>query len=248
LFFEALGRGFRREPWLERDAVMIDLLKTIGIEKGRPFTPDRSTRAVLDDAIAEVHAWLDARFESAFAPYYAGGHWVAPITPEIAETQATFFEKPGVYSLDARALLYSYAFSSVKRAGSGQFCLFALRDTTGGMLDGSTWYRLVVPAEVPAAQYWSATVYDRATHALIRGLERSSRSSQSPDLQINRDGSIDLYFGPTPPRDLVSNWVPTNPGGVFEVAMRFYRPSRPLFDKTWKLPDIEPLKLERPSC
>ena len=247
-FFEALHRAVQREPWLERDAVMIDLLKTIGIVKGRPFAPDRTARVVLDDAIAEVHAWLDARFESAFAPYYGTGHWVTPITREIAETQATFFEKPGVYSLDARALLYSYAFSSVKRLGSARSYLFALRDKAGCILDGSTCYRLIVPPDVPATQYWSATVYDRATHALIRGLERSSRSSQSPDLQINRDGSIDLYFGPTPPRDMVSNWVPTNAGGVFEVAMRFYGPAKPLFDRTWKLPDIEALKPDRVSC
>jgi len=247
-FFEALHRAVQREPWLERDAVMIDLLKTVGIAKGEPFAPDRTIRAVLDEAIAEVHAWLDARLESAFAPFYDGGHWVTPSSAEIAETQATFFERPGVYSLDARALLYSYTFSSVKHLGAGQFYMFALRDHSGSILDGSTCYRLVVPPEVPASQYWSATVYDRATHALIRGLERSSRSSQTPGLQPNRDGSVDLYFGPQPPRDLASNWVPTNAGGVFEVVLRFYGPRKPLFDKTWRLPDIEALKADRVSC
>ena len=35
-FFEALDRFMQREPWLDRDRVMIDSLKTIGIEKGKP--------------------------------------------------------------------------------------------------------------------------------------------------------------------------------------------------------------------
>jgi hypothetical protein len=41
-----------------------------------------------------------------------------------------------------------------------------------------------------------ATVYDRATHGLIRDMKRASRSSQSPGLQVNGDGSVDIYFRP----------------------------------------------------
>jgi hypothetical protein len=33
--------------------------------------------------------------------------------------------------------------------------------------------------------------------------------------------------------------VPTMPGRQFEAIFRFYGPEKPLFDKTWKLPDIE---------
>jgi hypothetical protein len=39
-FFEALDRFVQREPWLDRDRAMIDQLKSIGIEKGKPFSPD----------------------------------------------------------------------------------------------------------------------------------------------------------------------------------------------------------------
>ena len=38
-FFEALDRCVQAEPWLARDKAMIDTLKTIGIEKGKPFAP-----------------------------------------------------------------------------------------------------------------------------------------------------------------------------------------------------------------
>ena len=74
---------------------------------------------------------------------------------------------------------------------------------------------------------------------LIRDALRPSRSSQTPALQKNADGSVDLYFGPRAPAGKESNWVPTSTGGGFEVLFRFYGPQKPLFEKTWKLPDIE---------
>ena len=72
-------------------------------------------------------------------------------------------------------------------------------------------------------------------------MPRSGRGSQTPDLQKNADGSVDIYFGPKAPPGKDSNWVPTNPDGQFEVLFRFYGPKKSLFDKTWKLPDIERL-------
>jgi hypothetical protein len=92
---------------------------------------------------------------------------------------------------------------------------------------------------VPVRQYWSATVYDRATHAFIRNLPRSSRSSLNPGLQRNADGSADIFFGPEAPVGKEPNWVPTSAEGQFEVLFRFYAPEKALFDKTWMLPDIE---------
>jgi hypothetical protein len=131
------------------------------------------------------------------------------------------------------------AFFSTKHSGIGQYYLMTVRDKDGQHFDGANTYRLTVPAHAPVTQYWSATVYDRATHALIRGLSRSGRSSQSPGLQTKADGSVDIYFGPTAPAGKESNWVPTKADGQFEVLFRFYGPQKPVFDKTWALSDIE---------
>ena len=76
-------------------------------------------------------------------------------------------------------------------------------------LEGSGTYRLNVPANAPVKLYWSATIYDRATHALIRGKPWSSRSSNTPKLQKNADGSVDVFFGPKAPPGKDSNWIPT---------------------------------------
>ncbi len=39
-----------------------------------------------------------------------------------------------------------------------------------------------------------------------------------------------------------SNWVPTVEGKGRFPFFRLYGPEKPLFDKTWKLPDIELVK------
>ena len=44
-FFQSLDRIVQSEPWLPRDRAMIDQLKSIGIEKGKPFNPDAKTTA-----------------------------------------------------------------------------------------------------------------------------------------------------------------------------------------------------------
>jgi hypothetical protein len=239
-FFEALNHVVQNEPWLRRDMAMIDTLKSIGIEKGRAFTPDVVTQEILKSAVSEAHAWLDAKYETSFTPpYFPGTHWALPASPELVPAMATDFANPDIYPLDSRATVYSMAYFSAKHLGTGQYYLMSIKDSDGQPLKGGNTYRLHVPAKSPVTLYWSATVYDRATHALLRGLPYSGRASNTPGLQVSADGSADVYFGPAAPAGKNSNWVPTSPAAGFEVLFRFYGPQKPLFDKTWKLPDIE---------
>jgi len=53
-FFQSLNQMVQAEPWLERDMAMIDQLKTIGIERGKPFNPDTKTKQILNNAIQEA--------------------------------------------------------------------------------------------------------------------------------------------------------------------------------------------------
>ena len=124
----------------------------------------------------------------------------------------------------------------------GQFYLMTIKDKDGNTFVGSRTYRLHVPANPPVKLYWSATVYDRATHALIRDLRWSSRSSNTPGLQKNTDGSVDVYFAAKAPAGKESNWVPTDARGGFEVLFRLYGPEKEFFDKKWLLPDIEKVR------
>ncbi|HWX15717.1 MAG TPA: DUF1254 domain-containing protein [Chthoniobacterales bacterium] len=242
-FFESLNRIVQSEPWLTRDKAMIDPLRTIGIEKGKAFSPDAKTKKILGDAAKEAHGWLEAKYEALFTPpFYEGTGWALPMTPELIKGLQTQFSNSDSYPVDARGVIYTMAFFSPKRSGAGSFYLMTIKDALGNAFDGRSAYRLHVPANAPVKQFWSATAYDRVTHGLIRHLPRSSRSSQNPELQKNADGSVDVYFRPKAPAGRESNWVPTSPTGKFEVLFRFYAPDKTLFDKTWKLPDIEEVK------
>jgi hypothetical protein len=59
-------------------------------------------------------------------------------------------------------------------------------------------------------------------------------------MKSNADGSVDVYFAPKPPAGLESNWIPT--GEDFFLLFRLYGPEKALFDKTWKLDDVERVK------
>ena len=154
----------------------------------------------------------------------------------------SFWQTPDSFPVDARGVAYSLAFFSGKHVGEAQYYLMATKDSDGKPLEGSGHYRVSVPSNVPVTQYWSMTVYNRATHTFIKNARWVGRSSQTPGLHKNGDGSVDLYFGPTPPPPGESNWVPTDAKGRFEVLARFYGPKKPLFDKTWQLTDIEQVR------
>jgi hypothetical protein len=181
------------EPWLDRDRAMIDVLKSLGIEKGKPFTPDAQRRELLEDAAREAHAWLEAEYDTVFIPPFdPGARWAMPASKELVAGLTSQFGDPGSYPVDARGLAYSYAFFSAKHLGAGQFYLMTIKDKDGQPLDGAQSYRLHVPPKAPVRQYWSATAYDRATHALSRDMPWASRSSDTPGLQANPDGSVDI--------------------------------------------------------
>jgi len=240
--YQSLDRMVQYEPWLLRDKAMIDQLKSAGIEKGKPFKPDSKTQEILEDAAHEAHDWIDLRYETVFSPpYYEGTQWAVPILQEVMKGLSTSFANPDSYPVEGRGLTYSYAFFSPKHPGGGQFYLMAIKDRQGRVLNGSNTYRLTVPANAPVKQYWSATAYDRATHGFIHNMKWLSRSSQTQNLMKNVDGSVDVFFGPKAPAGKESNWVPTDANGRFEVIFRLYGPEKAVFDKTWKLPDIQQL-------
>jgi hypothetical protein len=215
-FFVSLDRVVQGEPWLGRDRAMIDVLRSLGIEKGKLFNPDATTKAALEAGAIEARAWLDARYETGLPSFYGNGKWLLPANPEMMEAVKAGFSDPDRYPVDARGVTYSYAFVGIKRLGAGQFYLISIHDKDGNGFDGSKGYRLTVPANAPVAQYWSLTLYDRETHALIRNMPRASRSSQIPEMQRNADA-----------------------GRGFEAMFRAYAPTKVFFEKTWRLPDIE---------
>jgi hypothetical protein len=239
-FFEHLHRIVQSEPWLQRDRAMIDPLRFLGIEKGKPFAPDIATKRVLAAAVRAAGEWLEAKYDAGLPPFSsAKSRWTMPAPPELVSAVQSSYSDANAYPVDSRGLAYSYAYVGIKRLGVGQMYLISIRDRAGKSFEGGKTYRLTVPPNPPVEQYWSVTAYDRQTHALIRGVSRASRSSQIPEMQKNKDGSVDVYFGPKAPKGMESNWVPTKRKRNFELMFRAYAPTKALFEKKWVLPDVE---------
>jgi len=239
-FFESLSRVVDSQPWLERDKAMIDPLRTLGIEKGKPFAPDAKARAIMTEAAEEARQWLDLQYEASLSPpFYDDARWALPTAPGLMKGMQSAFADPDSYPRDGRGATYSMAFFCPKRSAAGSYYLMTTKDKEGGPLKGARAYRLTVPANPPVEQYWYVTAYDRQTHALIKNMPRASRSSQIPELQKNADGSVDIYFGPAAPAGKEANWVPTDPARKFELMFRAYAPTKALFEKSWVLSDVE---------
>src|SRR5258708_3322578 len=155
-FFVSLDRIVQSEPWLPRDRAMIDVLRSIGIEKGKPFNPDARTKAALETGAREAKAWLEAKYDAGLPPFYPDSRWTVPALPELLAAVQTDFNDPDKYPVDARGLTYSFAYIGIKRLGAGQFYLMSIKDQDGSAFDGGKTYRLPVPPHPPVEQYWSA--------------------------------------------------------------------------------------------
>ncbi|KOF20239.1 hypothetical protein AC244_09260 [Ensifer adhaerens] len=246
-WFRELAAMVNEEPVRERDKVMMGMLASIGIERGKPFQPDAKMQKTLDAALVDARRIMQHYFEeSTFVPWWPGSQWMSlsPSTMRVAH-QFTF-ETPDALWIDARAGgVYYYATFLPKKLGGGSFYLVGLRDSAGQLLDGQATYRLRVPAVVPAKDFWSAIVYDSDSKAFVCAGPCDTAdnvvglsSFEKPAMKQNGDGSVDLYFGPKAPAGFEKNWVPTA-GKNFFLIFRLYGPEKAFFDKSWKMPDVE---------
>ena len=236
-FFEGLNRMVQEEPVLPRDLVMMGMLKSIGIEKGKDFKPDAAMQNILRAAVQEAQTQFVQGLTSYSHLWWPDRNW-SPPDPRGLKTGFTY-QTADALDVDSRGWANFAAFAMPKKTGESLVYLFTFRDSRGERLSGERSYTVRVPANVPAKQYWSMIVYDVDTAAFIREAPVITLDSYNQAMQRNADGSVDIYFGPKAPAGKEANWIFTAAGKAFFPAMRFYDPDKPLFDKTWKLPDIE---------
>ena len=117
--------------------------------------------------------------------------------------------------------------------------LLRLRDSSDEYLAGEYTYRAHLPADMPAANYWSVVLYDADTRVLLENGEPSPSVASNQQMTFNSDGSADIYFGPEPPNDPNANWIRTVPGRGYFAGLRLYSPIQAFFDQSWRPDDIE---------
>jgi hypothetical protein len=235
-FYISLARMLREEPLQPRDAAMMGMLRTLGIDEGKQFQPDEPSRTALTAAAEEAHAWFMDRLVTYGSAYWPDGKWDIP-APPIGPKSGFTWEANGVLDVDARGIAFFSFFCPPKKLGKGQFYLVTFFDNGGQRLRET--YRLRVPGDVPVSQFWSVTVYQQATCALIREVTRPSIDSYDTKASRDADGSMDVYFGPKAPEGREGNWMPTVAEEDWFPYFRFYGPQESLFTKNWRLPEIE---------
>jgi len=237
-FYDRLARMIDEEPVQTRDLVAMGQIRSLGIEKGKPFKPDAVTKAILRQAANEAHD----TFKTAAVggdPWWPGTQWKLP--ESVGPKTAFSFQTEDALYLDNRGLIFFIAFAAPKQLGGATFYVVDGHDSQGRLLSGEQTYRLHVPPGVPAKQYWAVTVYDLDTACLIRDLPRPGLDSYNEAMHRNADGAVDVYFGPEAPSGREANWIPTAPGKPWFSMFRFYGPDKAVFDKSWRLTDIEPV-------
>ncbi len=244
-YWKLLSEVINNNPVAERDRFFMAMLKPLGIEKGKPFEPDARQKRILEEGARLGHAMaqatsLDSRL--AASPAYPGKHWVNVL---VLNTMKKTQQESEYYSQLDERLNYLYLGTWPAEAmnlpfpSKGQRYLESFKDKDGDWLDGSKNYKLHVPANVPAEEFWSVTVYDNLTRSMTMNKADKAAISSYGKITFNADGSADLYFGPKAPAGLESNWVDTSASKGWFVWFRFYGPKEPFFDKTWELPDFE---------
>jgi hypothetical protein len=180
---------------------------------------------------AGKHFWPDRQWERI----------MLATTPECLTDQRVELDErsQGWYQL---VMSQRYVFSTKPVPGEGSFYLSTYKDDQGEFLNGSENYKFTVQANQPAKNFWSATIYDNRSRSMIDTDQQRSGLSSFSKLSTNADGSVDLFFGPEAPAGKESNWIQTIPGQGFFTMLRLYGPLEPVFDRTWKLNDIEKVK------
>jgi hypothetical protein len=231
-FLASLARMINEEPVQTHDPALITLLKALGLEKGRQLRPNAKAQAAMQPALAEAEAQLRQAFADGLQAFWPGSHWTVQALAPSAAAKFAATADPSDLTADDRSLV---------RPGQSSLALLSLHDLNDQPLKGASSYRLRIPANVPVRQFWSLGVYDRATLGYILKSPRVSLTS-SATLKSNADGSVDLYFGPQAPADQEPNWIYTAPDREWFAVLRCVGPAPPLAEKTWRLPDIEPLE------
>lgn len=241
-YYDGLNEILQEEKLEEKDKVMMGMLKSLGMQIGKPYNPTTEQREMLKIAAKDAHDYmLDMYHNVLIPPYYEGKYWTNLVNQSVPETGFTLVY-PDYVDVDNRGALYYAVVTSVKNFGAATYYLSGAKDQDGNYLDGGKTYTLHVDANVPAKDFWSAVVYDLESATWIRNQSKVGVASTNVDLQTNEDGSVDLYFGPKAPKDKESNWVPTTPGQRFFLLFRFYGPDKAVFDKSWQLNNIELIK------
>ncbi len=245
-FYKELDHVIQKEPVDFIDPELRGLAASIGIRKGKKFAPDERMTKILTDAVAVGNATARSiafRNRDPRSPKYAGSQWrdgfvgsdyrwmdLDGVSGRIADSRTNFFY---IATVNTPAM-------TAKIIGRGSQYALSYADTAANPFDGAKNYRMNVPANPPAKDFWSVVLYDPQTRSELQTPQPyPSKNNKRDKLITNADGSVDLYFGPKAPAGKEANWIQTVPGKGWFTLFRLYGPLEAWHDKKWRPGEIE---------
>ena len=149
------------------DPDWMGMLAAIGVVNGRPSIQIRRHETILDRAAKT--AYKTSRvigFEEVVSGrnfrMYPNRRWVNPLAQDVAIDLSWRRTNGGYLDHDARIWFFTdyYSWSSgmiSQIPGKGAMYVVGFTDATGTPLSGEANYRLKLPPDVPAANFWSLT-------------------------------------------------------------------------------------------
>jgi hypothetical protein len=248
-FYEEIAEVIHKEPLDFIDLELRGLFASIGIQKDKEFNPGPQLKKTLTEAVAVGNATartLIFRTPQEEAYLYKDSYWKVGFIGGNHEWLKD--GGAGGRYLDARTLFfYGATFNTpamvLKMVGLGSQYAIITQDSDGNIFNGAKNYKLTIPANVPAKDFWSIVIYDPQTRSELQTSNPfPSKNSKSGNLIENDDGSVDLYFGPKAPEGKEQNWIETVPQKSWFPILRLYGPLEPWFDKSWKPGEVEVIK------
>ncbi|WP_305093038.1 DUF1254 domain-containing protein [Prescottella sp. R16] len=236
-FFEEIDELVQEEPAESLDPERAGQLAAIGIRHGKPFAPDDRLRGILDTAARTAAGISRAlvyfpRDPDAFL--HDGSSWKQAFVGgsyEFLHDRARLLDARTQFHYFATVITPAMAHAQV---GAGSAYAYTAEDGQGTILDGGRTYRLTLPPNPPAKNFWSVDVYDTQTRSLLQtDNPYPSLMSLGGTVVPEDDGSFVLWFGPTPPAGREANWIRTVPNKSWFPILRLYGPLEPWFDGTW---------------
>jgi len=255
-FYEHVNKIIQYEPLEFLDKETRGLFASIGIEKGKPFAPDARMQKILVDAVAIGNA---AARSIVWYPRVEGSLKGIEVYPGENSAWLTAFVDKNVFfdgkdghtmNSDAR-VMFHYPYTIVTPAmavtipGKGSDYGIAYVDSKKKPFDGSKTYRLHLPANPPANDFWAVTLYDPQTRAPFPSGQlgfKPTIGSQTKGVRTNSDGSYDIYIGPNAPKGYENNWLESIPGRSWFIALRLYGPGDTWIKQTWRPSEVEMLE------
>lgn len=221
-FFSTLSQRLAQNPPPDAEAGLVASFAKVGVRAS--LTPDLSRISQ-----AQLAAW-----DSAYANGFIKLQREAASRNEVRGTWA--FPRPDIATPGKDYTL---------RAVIARYGLFPLPPSESiypfTIADGSSPHMLKLPRgwhPIDAGGFWSLTMY-ADSYLVDNPIHRYSLGDRTPGLNVQPDGSVDIYIQCSDPGESRrANWLPA-PCGPYILTMRLYLPNASARRATFTLPALQ---------